>query len=128
MQEMLVSNLAYDLIFTLLASACLLNRRMLSAMRFRLILPVILCILAILLSFTMRDRVYDVLRLVSEPSPSFDKKLEADTSGQKQYQLRERCMYVMSRFCFCFVNVGAKLFLFKEAAYQKAWSIISEEH
>ena len=102
MQDMFISNLAYDMIFTVMFSVCLLNRRMLKAMRIRLILPLILCLLAI---------------YVSEHLDLVDKSIAVDTSGRKQYRLKERYMYLMSRFCFCFVNVGSKLFLFKEAAF-----------
>ena len=35
-------------------------------------------------------------------------------------------MHLMSRFCYCFVNVASKVFFFKQAAFQKAWSRLSE--
>ena len=46
----MISNLSYDLIFTVIMSYCLLHRRMLMAMRYRLILPITLCVISIYLS------------------------------------------------------------------------------
>ena len=109
---MIISNLAYDLIFTVLLSVFMLNRRMLKAMRLRLILPIILCLISIYLSEHLELSSYNISRNIA---------------GRQNYRLKERYMYLMSRFCFCFVNVASKLFLFKEAAFQKAWSIVSEE-
>ena len=111
-QDMIVSNLAYDMIFTVVLSICLLNRRMLRVMRWRLVLPITLCLLAI---------------YVSEHLEYVDRELQVNVTGREQYILKECYMYLMSRFCFCFVNVASKLFMFKETAFQKAWSIASEE-
>ena len=50
LQEMIISNLSYDLIFTVIISYCLLHRKVLEIMRIRLILPIILCIISIYIS------------------------------------------------------------------------------
>ena len=51
-----------------------------------------------------------------------------EVSGYKSFENRERYMHIMSRFCLACVNVVSKVFLFKEAAVQKAWSRLSEKH
>ena len=51
-----------------------------------------------------------------------------EVSGTKSFENKERFMHIMSRFSLAFVNVASKVFLFKEAAIQKAWSRISEMH
>ena len=99
MQSFIVANLSYDLVFTVVFSYFLLHRRMLEAMKYRLILPLILCVISIFLS---------------ENVGLFEQGLVWKSAGLQSYTSQERYMYVMSRVCYCFVNVASKLFLFKE--------------
>ena len=102
MQSFVVANLSYDLVFTVVFSYFLLHRRMLMAMKHRLILPLILCLVSI---------------YFSEHVGLFEQGLVRESAGLQSYTSKERYMYVMSRICFCFVNVATKLFLFKEQAF-----------
>ena len=85
-----------------------------------LILPLILAVLSILMADNLdtirTGKTLDIVEMVS------------DGNGIEQTGHREWYMYIMSRFCYCFVNVAIKVFLFKQAAFQKAWSRISEAH
>ena len=109
--------MAYDLIFTVLLSLLMLGRESLYQMRANLYLPVILSIVSIVFA-----EHFDTTREDNQVH------MQVDSKGIDSFSGKERYMYAMSRFAFCFVNVAAKLFLFKGAAFQKAWSRLSERH
>ena len=118
--QIVISNLAYDLIFTVGLSYVMLGRQSLRKMSRSLLLPIILCIVSMVLAEN-----FDLER--DETNAAIKFQID-EVSGTKSFEYRERYMHVMSRFCLAFVNIGSKVFLFKEAARQKAWSRLSEKH
>jgi len=46
-----------------------------------------------------------------------DMQMVPRSEGMLSFAHRERYMHVLSRFSYCFVNVAAKMYLFKEAAF-----------
>ena len=119
--QLVISNLAYDLIFTVLLSSLMLGRTSLQSMSTRLLLPVILCVVSICISDNL-----DTYRTGDVPYTTV--KMQEDRNGFEFFSRKERYMHIMSRLCFCFVNVASKMFLLKGAAFQKAWSRLSENH
>ena len=103
--QMVISNLAYDLIFTVALSYAMLGRQSLRKMSRSLLLPIILCIVSMVLAENFDLERDSAIKLQID-----------EVSGTKSFEHRERYMHVMSRFCLAFVNVGSKVFLFKEAA------------
>jgi len=107
----MLKNFAYDLVITCGMSIALLGRKSLKKYYRSLILPIVLCLLSIYfvdhLKLDMRD-----------PLPVFI----PNVAGRQAFSQAEPYMYIMSRICYCFVNVASKLFIFKEQALQKAWS------
>ena len=85
----------------------MLGRQSLRKMSRSLLLPLILAFVSIVLSEN-----FDVLR---EDGNAF--KIEVDeVQGPKSFETRDRYMHVMSRFSLAFINVGSKVFLFRQAA------------
>ena len=108
--QLVISNLAYDLIFTVLLSSLMLGRLSLRRMSASLYLPVILCVVSIVMAEHL-----DTNRTGEGPFTTV--QMKRDKAGTDSFSNKERYMYVMSRMCFCFVNVASKIFLFKGAAF-----------
>ena len=100
----------------------MLGRQSLRQMTSNLFLPIGLAVASLLLAYTM-DTVHDV----NSQNP-MQVKSAIDETSLKAFMHRERYMHLMSRLAYCFVNVASKVFMFKESAFQKAWSRLSEKH
>jgi len=100
---MAVKNVSLDLLFTMILSMSLMSRRALTKNPGTVVLVIFLCLLAIF--------VQDHLMYIKDETFNH---LGIDKSGKYAYEQHYIWMHYMSRFCYCFVNVGTKLFIMKE--------------
>lgn len=98
-------SLSYDLIFTIIFSWALMERNMISSRPIREILtPVFLALVSVVL-------IELITMLAGSPVA-----LQVEDTSIAFVQSQNFFMILMSRFCYCFVNVASKMFQMKEQA------------